>query len=311
MPRQSPRPDLSGLTDLQYGLVRRDQVVGSMLTDAALRWRLEKGHWQAVLPSVYATHSGQLTPEERAYACLLYAGESSQLTGPVALRLHGFRSVPDDEQVHVLIPDHRRVTSARFAVVSRTCRLCPDAVTIGRMAVAGAARAVADTARLGISLRESHALVAEAVHNGHATVDSITTELREGPRRGSLRLRQALDEISLGVRSAPEAELRDLCARSGVLPAMDWHPQLVGPNGDRLPTPIAWIADVAIALQIESPEEWYVHLQQRQAFADLGAQTLRFAPDEIHRDPIGVRSTIEHAYLDRARRGVPQLIQVG
>ncbi|MBB5871188.1 hypothetical protein F4553_004567 [Allocatelliglobosispora scoriae] len=309
MPRQASRPDLSGLTELQYGLVRRDQVVGSMLTDAALRWKLEKGHWQAVLPSVYATHNGRLTPEERAFAGLLYAGEDSQLTGPVALHLHGFRSVPAHEHVHVLIPDHRRVASARFAVVSRTGRLCAHAVTIGRMAVAGAARAVADTARLGIGLREARALVAEAVQTGLAGVDAIATELREGPRRGSLRLRQALDEISAGVRSAPEAELRELCSRSSVLPPIAWHPRLIGPHGDRLPTPTAWIGDVAIALQIESPEDWHMHLQQRQAFADLGAQTLRFAPDQISGDPAAVRSTIEHAYLDRARRGVPQLIQ--
>src|SRR5262245_13661261 len=120
MPRRRAVPDLSALLDRQYGLIRRDQALGlprpragegepgglsegglseGGLSEGALRWRLAKGHWQTVLPCVYAAQSGPLSRDQQAYAALLYAGESAQLTGPIALYLHRLRHAPDDDRV--------------------------------------------------------------------------------------------------------------------------------------------------------------------------------------------------------------------
>jgi hypothetical protein len=314
MPSRRSRPDLTGLLHQQYGLVRRDQVLGGVpgggLTKGALRWRLEKGLWQTVLPAVYAAHSGPLTQEQRAYAGLLYAGESAQLTGPIAGRLLGLRFAPPAEVVHVLIPDHRRLSPAGFAAVSRTHRLDPAGSTVGGMALVSPARAVADTVRMvaGLAAEDAHAFVAEAVQRRLATPEQLAAELADGPKRGSQLLRAALGEVASGVGAAPHAKLRDLCRSSPALPEIVWQPMLVGPDGEPLPAPDGWIADTAIALEITdldpSPEAWTKRLRRHRSFAEYGVLVLTFTPNQIRLDPAGALGTIVRAYLDRARAGV-------
>lgn len=327
MPRRRTRPDLDGLLELQYGLVRRDQVLGGMpssidgahsagdgptLTKGALRWRLEKGLWQIVLPAVYATHGGPLTREQRAFASLLYAGDSAQLTGPTALHLHHVRSAPADDLVHVLIPDSRRLSPARFAAVSRTHRLDRRMTTIGRMPVVSPARAVADAVRMApeMGLGQARALVAETVQRRLASLDQLRTELVEGPKRGSLLLRSALTEVAASLGAAPVNRLREICHGSAALPEISWQPTLTGPDGERLPSPDGWIADTAIALEIigqevdPSPESWTQQLRRHNSFAEYGILVLTFTANEIRMDPAGVLGTIVRAYLERARAGV-------
>jgi hypothetical protein len=335
MPSRRSRPDLTGLLNQQYGLVRRDQALGCApgvtqpgvtqpgvtqpggsaesgggLTKGALRWRLEKGLWQIVLPAVYATQSGPLTPEQRAFASLLYAGESAQLTGPVAGHLLGLRYAPPADLVHVLIPDHRRLSPAGFAAVSRTHRLDPAASTVGGMAVVSVVRAVADTIRMvaGLPADGAQALVAEAVQRRLATPEQFEAELADGPKRGRAPLREALSAVVAGLRSAPQAKLRDLCRTSPALPEIAWHPRLAAPDGEPLPTPDGWIADTAIALEITEPDPsppvWAGRLRRHQDFAEHGILVLAFTANEIRFDPAGVLGTIVRAYLDRARAGV-------
>jgi hypothetical protein len=321
MPRRRTRPDLDGLLEKQYGLVRRDQVLGDApesLTKGALRWRLERGHWQTVLPAVYATHGGPLTREQRAFASLLYAGESAQLTGPAALHLHSLRFAPADDLVHVLIPDRRRLSPARFAAVSRTHRLDPQASSIGRMAVVSAARAVADTVRMvpGLDERAARALVVEALQRRMTGLSELQAELCDGPKRGSLLLRSVLSEVETGLRASPQARLRELCTSSAALPEIAWQPTLVGPDGERLPRPDGWIADTAIALEIvgaefdPSPESWTQQLKRHNAFAEYGVLVLTFTANELRMEPATVLATIVRAYLERARAGVRHCVRM-
>lgn len=324
MPSRRSPPDLTGLLREQYGLVRRDQALGIMrtpspdgraqpggaqqggaLTKGALRWRLEKGLWQTVLPAVYAAHSGPLTQEQRAYAGLLYAGEAAQLTGPIAAHLLGLRYAPPADLVHVLIPGHRRLSPAGFAAVSRTHRLDPAASTIGGMAVVSAVRAVADTVRMVADLppEGAQALVAEAIQRRLATPEQFAIELAHGPKRGRAQLRDALNGVH-----APYAGLKELCRRSPALPEILWHPALIGPDREPLPTPDGWIADTAIALEVAdldaSPPAWAGRTRRHQIYADYGILVLSFAANEIRFDPVGVLDTIVRAYLARARAGV-------
>lgn len=311
MPSRRSRPDLTGLLREQYGLVRRDQVLSAAqesLTKGALRWRLEKGLWQTVLPAVYATHSGPLTLEQRAYAGLLYAGEAAQLTGPIAGQLLGLRYAPPADVVHVLIPDQRRLSSAGFAAVSRTHRLDPDGSTVGGMAVVSPVRAVADTVRMvaGLTPDGAHALVAEAIQRRLATPEQLATELVQGPKRGRAQLREAL--AGLPAVRAPYAKLKELCQASPALPEIAWQPMLTGPDGEPLPTPDGWIADTAIALEITdldpSPQAWARRLRRHQDYDEYGILVLTFAANEIRFDAAGVLGTIVRAYLERARAGV-------
>jgi hypothetical protein len=313
MPSRRSRPDLTGLLREQYGLVRRDQVLTAApegLTKGALRWRLEKGLWQTVLPAVYATHSGPLSLEQRAYAGLLYAGEAAQLTGPIASQLLGLRYAPPPDLVHVLIPDQRRLSSAGFAAVSRTHRLDAEGATIGGMAVVSAVRAVADTVRMlpGLTPEGAHSLVAEVIQRRLATPEQFAVELAQGPKRGRAQLRQALAGMQ-----APYEQLKELCHMSPALPEIAWQPLLSGPDGEPLPTPDGWIADTAIALEITdldpSPQAWARRLRRHQDYAEYGVLVLTFTTNEIRFDPAGVLATIVRAYLERARAGVRHTVK--
>jgi hypothetical protein len=260
---------------------------------------------------VYAAHSGPLSLEQRAYAGLLYAGESAQLTGPIASHLLGLRYAPPADLVHVLIPDHRRLSPVGFAAVSRTHRLDPAGSTVGGMAVVSPVRAVADTVRMmaGLAPDGAQALVAEAIQRRLATPEQFATELADGPKRGRAQLREALRGVH-----APYARLKDLCQSSPALPEIAWRPALTGPDGEPLPTPDGWIADTAIALEISdldpSPQAWAARLRRHQDYAEYGILVLTFAANEVRFDPAGVLDTVVRAYLARALAGVRHGVRV-
>lgn len=48
--------DLKRLARSQFGLLTRDQALAE-LSVAALRWRIERGTWQAIHPGVYCVHA--------------------------------------------------------------------------------------------------------------------------------------------------------------------------------------------------------------------------------------------------------------
>jgi len=306
--RSRLQPDLTKFFEFQYGIARRDQIVGISVTDNYLRWRLETGQWQVILPSTYALFRGDLTVEQRASAGLLYGGPQSQLTGAVALRFWGMRYAPLDERVMILLPTVKRVSSHPQFRMVRTDRLAEPAV-MGGLRVAPVARAVADAARERIDLRTARAIVTEAVQRGLVTGDQLSAELLTGPRRGSKDLRRAVSDVAGGARSGPEAELRDLCRASDVLPEIMWNPALAGPDGAALPTPDGWLEDVGLALEVdsrefhESPELWARTLHRHNQLTAVGVVVLHITPREIRRDPGAVLALIEKTYIDLLRVG--------
>lgn len=316
MPKTRVRPDVAGLFDVQRGIIRRDQVVGTVLTDGTLRWLLQSRQWQVVLPSIYGTFTGELTEEQREIAAQLYCGSSGQLTGPAACRAHGMRYVPDDDRLHMLVPHTRHLSSSGFVVVQRTHRLDDRATEHGLVQVVSPARAAADTARMCEDIRTVRALVAESVQRRLATVPQLRVELAAGSRKGSGLLRQAIDEVSDGVRSAPEASLREIAQATAALPPVLWNPRLVTLNGEELPTPDGWIDDVGIALEVDSrehhamPEEWARTLHRHNILTSLGALVLHFTPTAVYTTPEAVRRTMVNAYLERLHSGAKAAIRV-
>jgi hypothetical protein len=310
------RQATSDLRDDQLGIVRRDQVVGIAMTDATLRHLLSSRRWQAVLPSVYATFSGDLSTDQRLVAARLYTGPDGQITGPAALRVLDFRYVPHESAIHVLVPHRCHLSSKGFVVVQRTQRPDATATAVDGLPVVSAARAVADSARLGHDLRTVRAFVAEAVQRRFATVAQVRAELEAGPRRGSGTFRQVVAEIADGVRSAPEAEFKEIVDTTAVLSRVLWNPTLLSPDGDRLPTPDGWLDEVGIAIEIDSrehhasPDGWSRTLARHNELAAFGALVLHFTPSEIRSRPELVRRRLVDAYVTRLRTGDRGVLQV-
>jgi hypothetical protein len=311
------RGDITGLLDRQEGVVRRDQVVGTCVSDGSLRWLLERGQWQAVLPSIFLCNGGAPTERQRMAAAVLYGGSGAVITGPTALRLHGLRYVPPDDRVHILVPQVRRPRSVAFVVVQRTLRVVDEPCVDSAVHYAPIARAIADTAVHGHDLRTVRAFVSEAVQRRLTTPQCLALELRERRRNGSGVFRQVVSEVMAGVRSAPEAEFKDIIDATNLGGPVLWNPVLWSPTGERLPTPDAWIDDVGIAIEIDSreyhatPDGWSRTLQRHNVLAGHGVLVLHFTPAEIRSTPETVRRRVVAAYLARKRQNVRVDLRAG
>ncbi|SHM73406.1 type IV toxin-antitoxin system AbiEi family antitoxin domain-containing protein [Cryptosporangium aurantiacum] len=291
----------------QHGLILRSQAHALGITDDTIKWRLNRGHWRRVFPGLYATFSGAPTDEQRMIAASLHGGADAQVTGVAALRWHGLRYLPDDERVHILIPNGPRRTSRGFVVAARTNRPDPRPFRRPPLEICSLARAGADAARAGYCRRDVRAFLSEMVQRRLTTVSRLDEEWRAGPRQGSKLLGSVLGELRDGVRSAPEAEFRDLLRTSTILPPIVWNPTLVAADGRRLPRPDGWLEDVGIALETDSDEHHTSPADVRRTrerhnrLAAHGVLTMHFSPRDIRATPQEVLRTIEDAYLRRPR----------
>ena len=177
-------------------------------------------------------------------AALLYAGDGSLLTGQAALLHHHIRRPVADaggsvaELIDVLVPVARQRRDAPFVRIHRTIRMPERSWQAGPLLIAPPARAVADTVRGLTSLREVRAVVADAVQQGRCEIRQLHAELRAGPNLGSTLFREALSDVADGIRSAAEADLKDLLAKSK-LPMPLFNPSLY--DGDTfIARPDAW-----------------------------------------------------------------------
>ena len=159
--------------------------------------------------------------------------------------------------------------------------------------------------------------MAESVQRRLTSIARLDNEVRRAGKSRTALARKVLREIVDGIRSSPEAELRDLTKSSALLPRLVWNPSLVSPDGRPLPTPDGWIPDAGIALEVDSrthhfsDEDWRRTLRRHNALAQYGVQVLHFSPREIREDPRRVLRVIEQAYVSRLHSGPPIGAQEG
>jgi hypothetical protein len=274
------------------------------LSRHAITHRLrDDGQWRPLLPGVYLTSRSTPTQAQRETAAILYGGPCAVITGAAALRFFQFRQVPgrSEEAVDILIPASIRRTSAGCARVHRTTRMPAWVEGTAARRYALPARAVADAARRLADLREVRALVAVAVQNDHCAVAQLADELRLGGTPHGALLRTVIAEVSSGIRSAPEAELRDLMIKAH-LPMPMFNPRLYLPNGTFIGCPDAWWPDAGVAIEIDSrqwhlaPDDWERTMARHSDFAQYGIVTLHFTPHQLRADPGSLMRKAANAY---------------
>ena len=149
------------------------------------------------------------------------------------------------------------------------------------------------------------AVMAEAIQRPFASLNVLNDEVRRAGRSRTALARRAFKELVDGVRSSPEAELRELAATSKVLPPILWNPALVATDGTPLPTPDGWIAEAGLALEVDSrahhssPDDWARTLRRHNTLSRYGAVVLHFTPREIRTEPARVLRVMEHTYVSR------------
>jgi hypothetical protein len=273
----------------QRGVILRDQALSSGFTPDSVRHRLRRGGpWQRLLPGVYLTFTGQPTSEQRQIAAMLYAGPTSFITGPAALRNYGIGRLTAG-LVHVLVPWERQRASRDFVAIRRTCRIPKEWVSDGPLRFALAARAVADTVRELDRLSEARAVVGSAVQKNRCTVRQLAAELAAGPIRGSARLRAVLAEVADGVRSAAEGDFRTLVGRSD-LPMPMFNARLFV-AGTLLGIVDAWWPAAALAVEIDSrewhfePSAWEATMRRHARLTAAGIYVIHVSPQHVRTEP--------------------------
>ncbi len=285
---RSTRTDQAALGRLlrdQESVISRAEALSCGMTPSQLRHRLRPhGPWQRLLPGVYLTVTGTPTRAQTEIAAHRYAGPGSVITSLAALRRHGIR-VPESQVVTVLIPSPRVRESCGFARIWATTRMPEFAFTDGAVRFADPARAVADAARELGSFREVRAVAADAVQRRRCRIDQLAEELTHGPVRRSAWLRRTLAEVSDGVRSAAEGDLRSLIRAAGLPPPMFNARLYVGP--DFLAVPDAWWPDAGVAAEVESrewhlsPEDWQRTMSRSRRMGAKGILLVQVSPHQI------------------------------
>jgi len=294
---------LLALIEAQRQVVSRAQALTGGMSPHAVAHRLRPGGpWRHLLPGVYQTSTGTPTLAQREIAALLYAGPRSVITGGSALR-HYRLPAPRSDYIDVLVPQQAQRQSTADVRLHRTARLpeMVDALPLPHLRYALPHRAAADTARWMTSMREARAVIAGAVQNGYCTVGQLTEELNAGPVRGSALLRSVLAEVGAGVRSAPEAELRELVKLAG-LPQPMLNPRLYLPDGTFLGSPDAWWAEAGVAVEVDSkrwhlsPDDWERTMDRHARFGAHAIVTLHFTPHKLRAEPASVIAAMRNAY---------------
>src|SRR6266516_6473260 len=260
------RNDLERTLRRQEHVLSRSQALACGMTRDALKHRIRPGGpWQRILPGVYLAVTGTPTRVQNEVAAVLYAGTGSVITGLTALRRHGI-PVPEGRVTAVLIPAERVRVSQGLVSIWPTTRMPERICYDGAVQFALPARAVADSARELTSFRDVRAVVADAVQRGRCRVDGLGEELRQGPVRNSAWLRRALAEVSDGIRSAAEADLRDLIIEARLAVPMFNARLYLGATF--LATVDAWWPVAGVAVEVNSrdwhlsPEYWDHTLQR-------------------------------------------------
>jgi hypothetical protein len=233
-------------------------------------------------------------------AAVLYAGPQSVITGGAALRYHRLPA-PQSEVIDLLVPTNIQRQSVSFTRLHRTSRMPKTVCGPQSRAYALPARAAADAALWLGELREARAVISGAVQSGRCWATEIAAELDAGPTRDSALLRKVLAEVSEGVRSAPEAELRDLIMKAR-LPMPMFNPRLYLANGTFLGCPDAWWPEAALAVEVDSrrwhmnPEDWERTMDRHARLGEHAIVTLHFTPHKLRAEQAAVIAKMRNAY---------------
>ena len=233
----------------QHDIVTRPQALACGMSDRQIEERLQHPLWLALERGIYLVRPIAPSLLQRAQASVLHGGRDAVLTGAAALEVRGVR-IHWEPPCAVLIPRGRRAVSTAMTQVIRTS-LMPQWDSLFGLPVAPAARAAIDHACRAVSLDEARAVIAATVQQGFADPASLAAESRGLPRLRAYA-RQALEEVTRGARSVPEAELMRKFSKAGVTGLL-FNPKVYDADGF-LCCPDALEPETMTALEVDSME---------------------------------------------------------
>ena len=215
--------DIEWLLELQAGAASAAQLVSRGISPGRIRAHVKAGRWRRILPRTLVTHSGPIPYLTRVWAAVLWAGEHSMASHDTAGFLLGVVTT-EPPDVHIAIPECRRLAAPLGIVVHRTSRLagdprrCPPQTTVERTALDLVGAAADLDAAVGVLTK----VLQRRLTNERRLLDSLNAT-------PSLRWRRAVRELLApemrGVHSTLEWRYaRDVERAHGLPASIRQHP---------------------------------------------------------------------------------------
>jgi hypothetical protein len=220
--------------------------------------------------------------------------------------------------VRLLNPEDVQRVSRDYVAIRRTFRL-PEPVWIDGFAMAPPHRAVCEFVVRHPVERDGLAVAAAAVQRGITTVDQLLVEAYEGPARGRPRLLRVIGQVHTGIRSAPEADFRNLVLRIPGLPEPLWNPLIQLPDGRRISPDALWI-EAGLVHEVNGRDSHSFELAGEDKFEDMqrradgmvvaGLTVLSNTPRRLHRERHDIGGEVLACFQRLAGRGLPPGVRV-
>lgn len=234
------------------------------------------------------THSGPPTRMQLRRAALLWAGPGAILSYRTAGEMLGLRVVED--RVEVTVPHGVRRAPNSVVMTHQSSRQT-DPIYRRGLPCTPIARTVVDLACLLDRRDDVRALVADSVQRRLTSFAALEREAARAPRHNPGLLRDALDEVRAGARSAGEAEFLRLVRAAG-LPEPRLNARVAA--GGRVYRVDALWPECRVIVEIDGMahhtgvNQWESDLHRQNALHTAGYVVLRFPVRRLYVDPAGV-----------------------
>ena len=291
----SPAPAQLRRSTAHDAVIRSADLRASGFTPHAIATRCRpSGPWQRLLPGVVLLSNAPPTRRQRIRAALTYAGTHAVLTGTDAIAAHGV-PVPPADEVLLLVPASRRVTSRSYLTVERTTRL-PTPERRNGLPTAPLVRATADAARHEHDHGRLRTVLFAPVQAGRCTIADLRQELNMGNQRGSAAARALLADEDHEVVPFTQA-LATLLLRSAPLPPPRWQVTLHTPKGTKLGVADAWWPEAGLAWDLGAQRNPLPTTERsRPLLTAAGITVLHTDPARLTTNPTDVIAELVDAF---------------
>lgn len=199
----------------QDGLITREQALAAGMTKGAIEYRLARGDWFRVRPSVFLSAQHPMTDRTRVRAEMLWLGPDATLTGPAAAWWWRLTDQAPST-VRAAVPPWRRVRCPPGTVAERRELAESDRVNLDGLAVTTRALTVLDAVcELGVTAGAD--LMDRALVRGRVGLaDLRDAHHRVLGRRGAGAVATLLPLAGGGARFAAERRLHRLLRGHGI-----------------------------------------------------------------------------------------------
>lgn len=299
---------LAELASAQHGVVTALQAVETGMTRHQIERLVGQGFWWRLTRGCYAVSGSPSTWHQRVMAaCLSTDGVASGVT---AGRLHGLRSLPDDDRVHVTVDRGRSVRSSLAVVHAARDLHLDDPAYVDRIPATGIPRTLLDVAAVSGPVRFPR-ILDDALDRHLTTIaelDACLTRHRKQGRPGVLRMATALmarGDGAFATESVLERRFLELCDSHG-LPRPRTQVRLACRGRVFARCDCVW-AEARLIVELDG-RRGHTQLTNReldsardQEAAALGWRVMRVTWHQVTREPAAVADRVRRALTPTLR----------